>query len=174
MPTTLPPNFSMSCAAALADPPVASKSSTTKTLVPGVIASLCISSLFVPYSSEYSTLIFSAGSLLGLRIGSKAGAQFVRQWRAENPPARFDRRNHLDITVNVPFDECVNDFLERFTITNEGGDIAKQNTLDRKIRDAADEPSEFHWRASRENWESRIRVNSTQTVKKCKSWRLVL
>src|SRR5690242_12212215 len=52
-------------------PPVASRSSTMSTRAPGVIASLCISSVAEPYSRSYSTLTTSAGSLPSLRTGTK-------------------------------------------------------------------------------------------------------
>ena len=52
LPTTLPPASLIRCSAAAAVPPVASRSSARRTVSPGVIASRCISTEFVPYSSE--------------------------------------------------------------------------------------------------------------------------
>src|SRR5881296_1506369 len=52
-------------------PPVASRSSTISTFAPGLIASLCISSVAEPYSRSYSTLTTSAGSFPSLRTGTK-------------------------------------------------------------------------------------------------------
>ena len=43
-------------------------------------ASLWISSVFVPYSSAYSTLAVSAGSLPSLRTGTKPGVELDRPW----------------------------------------------------------------------------------------------
>src|SRR5438874_2099162 len=52
-------------------PPVARRSSTMSTLAPGLIASLCISSVAEPYSRSYSTLTTSPGSLPSFRTGTK-------------------------------------------------------------------------------------------------------
>ena len=48
-------------------PPVASKSSTIKTLSPSFKASWCISNASFPYSKPYSVRIVGAGSYPGLR-----------------------------------------------------------------------------------------------------------
>ena len=50
-------------------PPVASRSSTSRTEAPCSIASLCISMVSVPYSRSYSTDSVICGSFPGLRIG---------------------------------------------------------------------------------------------------------
>ena len=60
-----------SFAFAAAVPPVARTSSTIRTTSSAVIASICISSESVPYSSSYSALVVFQGSLPGLRAGMK-------------------------------------------------------------------------------------------------------
>ena len=63
--TTTPPSCSTSFAAAIAVPPVARRSSITRTLSPFFIASVCISRVFAPYSSSYSYERDSDGSFPG-------------------------------------------------------------------------------------------------------------
>ena len=65
--TTLPPRRSIIFAMASVVPPVAMRSSTMTTLSPGFTASLCISSVAVPYSRAYSSEMVSLGSLPFLR-----------------------------------------------------------------------------------------------------------
>ncbi len=67
--STFPPSFSISFAAAIAVPEVATKSSTRSIFCPSFIASLCISTLSFPYSSSYSSLSTSDGSFPGFLIG---------------------------------------------------------------------------------------------------------
>ena len=62
-PATTPPDSSINFAAASAVPPVAIKSSITKTFSPLDIESLCTSMVASPYSSLKSTECVSAGSL---------------------------------------------------------------------------------------------------------------
>src|SRR5262245_47286176 len=69
-PTTSPFSRSISSIVPLTVPPVASRSSTMRTFWPWVMASRWISSVFDPYSSAYSTVIVSAGSLPSLRTGT--------------------------------------------------------------------------------------------------------
>jgi hypothetical protein len=69
--TNFPPSFLTRFLAALAVPAVAIRSSTINTLSPFFIESLCISILSLPYSRLYSSLSHSAGSLPGLRTGTK-------------------------------------------------------------------------------------------------------
>ena len=73
-------------------PPVASRSSTIRTFWPGWIASRWISSVFEPYSSAYSTVIVSAGSLPSLRTGTRPGVELVGHRRAEDEAARLHAR----------------------------------------------------------------------------------
>lgn len=63
MQTIFPPNFSSSFTAAAAVPPVASKSSMSRMLSPGSIASWWISTMFFPYSREYASWYVFQGSL---------------------------------------------------------------------------------------------------------------
>src|SRR5690606_24639093 len=65
------PSCSSSESAAFAVPPVASRSSITSTRSPRRTASSWTSSRLVPYSSSYSWLIAAAGSLPGLRSGTR-------------------------------------------------------------------------------------------------------
>ena len=51
-------------------PPVASKSSTIKTLSPSLTASLCIHKVFDPYSKSYFSVTTSRGSFPGFLIGT--------------------------------------------------------------------------------------------------------
>ena len=69
--TTSAPILFTRLQAARAVPPVANKSSITRTLSPFFNASAWISIVSVPYSKEYSSLIVSAGSLFGFLIGTK-------------------------------------------------------------------------------------------------------
>src|SRR3954454_2812298 len=70
-PAIVPPSCSTSEHSARAVPPVASRSSWTSTRRPGEIASECSSRRSVPYSSSYSAVTVSRGSLPGLRARTK-------------------------------------------------------------------------------------------------------
>src|SRR3954470_3258047 len=89
--TTVPPSCSTSRHSVRAVPPVASRSSWTRTRAPLATASVCSSSASVPYSSRYSARTVSAGSLPGLRArtnpapSSRASAGPSRKPRASAP-----------------------------------------------------------------------------------------
>src|SRR4051812_6682981 len=89
--TTVPPSCSTSRHSVRAVPPVASRSSWTRTRAPLATASVCSSSASVPYSSRYSARTVSLGSLPGLRAStnpapsSRASAGPSRNPRASAP-----------------------------------------------------------------------------------------
>ena len=66
---TFPPNIAHNFVQASTVPPVAKRSSTMIIFCPLDIASVCISSLLVPYSKEYSISIFAEGSFPGFLTG---------------------------------------------------------------------------------------------------------
>ncbi|MNR58437.1 hypothetical protein D3C85_1794350 [compost metagenome] len=68
---TLAPSFSSSFLPAIMVPPVAIRSSISTTRSPGFTASVCISTVALPYSSSYSSATVVNGSLPFLRIGTK-------------------------------------------------------------------------------------------------------
>jgi hypothetical protein len=70
--STTPPAFVTSSQAADKVPPVARRSSTINTFCPFLIAPHCISKTSDPYSSWYSTLKVSPGSLFFFLIGTQA------------------------------------------------------------------------------------------------------
>src|SRR3954451_3238912 len=89
--TTVPPSCSTSRHSVRAVPPVASRSSWTRTRAPLATASVCSSSASVPYSSMYSARTVSLGRLPGLRAStnpapsSRASAGPSRNPRASAP-----------------------------------------------------------------------------------------
>src|SRR3954447_15935373 len=89
--TTVPPSCSTSRHSVRAVPPVARRSSCTRTRAPLATASVCSSSASVPYSSMYSARTVSLGSLPGLRAStnpapsSRASAGPSRNPRASAP-----------------------------------------------------------------------------------------
>src|SRR5436189_902243 len=78
-----------------------------RTRVPSSIAVRCSSSTFVPYSSAYSALIVSGGSLPGRRAGtkphpsSKASAAPSRKPRASPPTTTWGRRSLPHSVIRV-------------------------------------------------------------------------
>lgn len=90
-PSTIPPAFDTSSAAALSDPPVASKSSTIRIFWSFLIAPHWSSKTSVPYSRVYSTLCVSPGSFPFFLIGmhpmpsSAAIVKLNRKPRASRP-----------------------------------------------------------------------------------------
>src|SRR5690606_28542812 len=67
-------------------PPVARTSSTRSTRSPGRMASECISRASVPYSRAYSIRVVFAGSLPGLRIGTKPAPSRAARADAKTKP----------------------------------------------------------------------------------------
>ena len=88
--TTSPPRRRISSTAASALPPVAMRSSTSSTRAPGATASACISTMSMPYSSEYSWPIVRHGQLALLADRYEAAAEHVGDGAAEDEAARLD------------------------------------------------------------------------------------
>ena len=65
-------------------------------------ASACISSASMPYSRMYSAVTTSAGSLPGLRAGTKPALELARERGAEDEAARLRRHDELDVARARP------------------------------------------------------------------------
>ena len=61
------------------------------------MASRWTSSVLVPYSSSYSTLMVSEGSLPSLRTGTKPALEPEGHGRAEDEAARFHAHDDVDL-----------------------------------------------------------------------------
>src|SRR3954452_2574767 len=101
-PTTTPSRCSTSSHSARAVPPVASRSSWTRTRAPCATASVCSSSASVPYSSTYSARTVSCGSLPGLRASTKPAPSS----RATAGPSRKPRASAPMTTSTAGGDSC--------------------------------------------------------------------
>ena len=93
-PIILPPSDSTSSQLAAIVPPVARRSSIIKTLSPAFTASLCISSVSVPYSRSYVLLAVSYGSFPGFLTGTKPAFRFIATAGQKGTPSPPHQRLH--------------------------------------------------------------------------------
>src|SRR6266436_4570035 len=97
--TTTPPSRSIRRSVAAIVPPVASRSSTTRTCWPLPMPSSWMASTSRPYSSSYSSSITAAGSLPFLRTGTKPAPSSC----ASTPPKMKPRDSTPTTTSIEPF-----------------------------------------------------------------------
>src|SRR5882762_1392517 len=97
--TTTPPSRSIRRSVAAIVPPVASRSSTTRTCWPLPMPSSWMASTSRPYSSSYSSSITAAGSLPFLRTGTKPAPSSC----ASTPPKMKPRDSTPTTTSMEPF-----------------------------------------------------------------------
>ena len=126
-PTTSPLSRSTSSIVPWTVPPVASRSSTISTFWPGLIASRWISSVFEPYSSAYSTVSVSAGSLPSLRTGTRPALEQVGHRGAEDEAARLHADDDVDPLVLVRLEHQVDRLAVRGRVLEQRRDVVEED-----------------------------------------------
>jgi hypothetical protein len=84
-------------ALAMAVPPVASRSSTIRTLCPGLMASLCMNTSLEPYSRSYLQEIVSRGSFPGFLTGAKPTPILTATGASEDKAAALRSNDNISI-----------------------------------------------------------------------------
>src|SRR4029450_11903041 len=138
-PTTSPPSCSTSSASALAVPPVARTSSWISTRAPSPNASARSSSVFLPYSSAYSALIVSSGSLPGLRAGTKPQPSLYAIAEPTKKPRASAPATMAGVPPPGPVAEDVDRLPERVGVREQRHDVLEDDARLRPVRDVADQ-----------------------------------
>jgi hypothetical protein len=110
--------------------------------MPPASASACSSSASIPYSSVYSALTVSLGSLARLARRHEARAQLARQRGAEDEPARLGRDHQVHRQRSRHRRQLRHGLVERRGVQQQRRDVLEDDPRPRKVRDVADELSE--------------------------------